>query len=290
MFDCRLQLYLIAALAVLFFSATTQARPHDLGQATTKPTVLIVNGASHTPKHFEPLQALLEESGYSVYNPRLPSNALLPPDNSHQQDVETIRDIVEELASEGKRIIVLMHSYGGFVGTNALADLGLEQRREKGLNGGVEWLAYMAALLPTAGETVGELLQGASGSSLTRRGAEAPPVRNETARALLPPLNPELVFYGDLTPEAQQWAVAELTGVSRGAFTQKSKNEAWRNIKVAYLTCEEDKAVPIALQHRMIDRIVDQGIDVQENNIVSSHSPYLSQPHTVVNWLEKLRG
>ncbi|EEU39494.1 uncharacterized protein NECHADRAFT_81727 [Fusarium vanettenii 77-13-4] len=117
----------------------------------SKPTILIVSGAFHTPKHFQPLMNLLEYSGYAVHNPRLPSNAVLPPEESHYRDIDVVRGIAEQLAHQGKRIIVLIHSYGGLVGTNGLAGLGLQERARKGLDGGIEWLAYMTAIVPAKG-------------------------------------------------------------------------------------------------------------------------------------------
>lgn len=123
-----------------------------VAEYASKPTVLIVSGAAHTPKHFQPLMNLLEYSGYAVHNPRLPSNAVLPPAESHYRDIDVVRGIAEQLVQEGKRIIVLMHSYGGVVGTNGLAGLALEERARKGLDGGIEWLAYMTAMIPAKGE------------------------------------------------------------------------------------------------------------------------------------------
>lgn len=286
----RFQVFLIALLGVFFCFPTTEAHPRSVIPEPTKPTILIVSGVSHTPKHFEPIQTIFENSGYSVHNPRLPSNALLPPTHSHQRDVDTIRGIAEQLTAEGKRIIVLMHSYGGFVGTNALYDLGLEQREKQGLHGGVEWLAYMATLLPMAGETVADLLQLDSGLSLERRVDGSSDTRNKTSRVLLPPLNPEAVFYGDLAPEAQEWAVAELTGVSSDAFSQSLQNESWRYIKTGYLACKLDQSVPVRLQDEMVERVRERGVHVQQKTINSSHSPYLSQPQTVIDWIEELQN
>lgn len=143
-------LYQLATLFLALYFARGTTEP------MSKPTVLIVSGAAHTPKHFEPLKTLLESSGYDVYNPRLPSNSIYPPDHSYQRDVDTVREIAEQLAHEEKRIIVLMHSYGGFVGTDAMAGLGLEARARQGLRGGIEWLAYMTAWLPAKGQGIND--------------------------------------------------------------------------------------------------------------------------------------
>ncbi|RMJ18211.1 hypothetical protein CDV36_002142 [Fusarium kuroshium] len=252
-----------------------------VAEYASKPTILIVSGAAHTPKHFQPLMNLLEYSGYAVHNPRLPSNALLPPAESHFRDIDVVRGIAEQLIHEGKRIIVLMHSYGGVVGTNGLAGLGLEERARKGLDGGIEWLAYMTATVPAKGEKLND--------GPTVDGAPQPVVNltivdNRVSLVL----NPEESFYHDLSPEALKMAIAELTGFSVHPATVTVQNEAWRHSKVAYLRCDQDRAIYWKAQQAMIDRIVKEGVDVEVTRCNASHSPFLSQPQTVVDWIKGL--
>jgi len=114
--------------------------------------VLIISGGCHTPVHFTPISDILLSRGYTVSNLRLPSNSILPPPNSFQADIELVRGVAEQKAEGGQEIIVLMHSYGGFLGTEALVGLGVKERRKQGLPGGIKWLAYMAALVPFKGE------------------------------------------------------------------------------------------------------------------------------------------
>ena len=64
-------------------------------------------------------------------------------------DVVAIRDAVSKLANEGKEIIFTMHSAGAYVGSQALKDLGLAHRKERGEAGGVAKLVFLTgALLP----------------------------------------------------------------------------------------------------------------------------------------------
>ncbi|KAJ3526334.1 hypothetical protein NM208_g11242 [Fusarium decemcellulare] len=247
----------------------------------SKPTILLVSGAAHTPKHFEPLMHLLESSGYAVHNPRLPSNAIYPPENSHYRDIDVAREIAEQLAHQGKRIIVLMHSYGGIVGTNGLAGLGLEERARKGLNGGIEWLAYMAAIVPAKGEMASDTAALGGGPGIT---LNTTIIDNRISVVE----NPEKMFYHDLSPEALKSALAELTAFSTHPPTVTVRNEAWRYIRVSYLKCDEDRAIPPKTQQAMIDRVVSMGVDVDVTSCNASHSPFLSQPQTVVDWITSL--
>ena len=64
-------------------------------------------------------------------------------------DVVAIRDAISKLANEGQEIVFIMHSAGAYVGSQALKDLGLAHRKQRGEAGGVAKLAYLTgALLP----------------------------------------------------------------------------------------------------------------------------------------------
>ena len=52
-----------------------------------------------------------------------------------------------DLADAGYPIVLLMHSYGGIVGSNALKDLSLIERKRAGPPGGVVHLIYMVAFI-----------------------------------------------------------------------------------------------------------------------------------------------
>ena len=64
-------------------------------------------------------------------------------------DVQAIREAVEDVVNQSKEIILIMHSAGGYTGSQAVKDLGLTQRKERGQVGGVKKLVYVSgALLP----------------------------------------------------------------------------------------------------------------------------------------------
>jgi pimeloyl-ACP methyl ester carboxylesterase len=65
---------------------------------------------------------------------------------------------------------------------------------------------------------------------------------------------------------------------------------AWREIPAAYLVCEEDKALPAALQDAMAQGVKAAGANIVIERINSSHSPYLSQPEAIVGFLRRAAG
>ncbi|RMZ23569.1 hypothetical protein D0859_12389 [Hortaea werneckii] len=99
---------------------------------TPNPTVLIVHGAFHVPQHFEHLASLLQQAGYRVEVPALPSIGIeQDPGNALELDAGFLCDKIEELVVGEKRdVVVLMHSYGGQCGSEAVASF-LEQPKQR---------------------------------------------------------------------------------------------------------------------------------------------------------------
>lgn len=123
------------------------------------PTILLVHGAWHTPRAYEPLTRALEARNFKTICPLLPScNPALPPTHSLAEDVSLIRSIATRLIEdEGQEVVAIAHSYGGVVVTDALAGLGWAQKSKEGKNGGVVNLVYLAAFIPRAGQSLAGL-------------------------------------------------------------------------------------------------------------------------------------
>lgn len=55
--------------------------------------------------------------------------------------------MVKLLVHGGEDVVLLMHSYGGVVGTNAIAGLARRERQVRNLRGGVGQLIYVASFM-----------------------------------------------------------------------------------------------------------------------------------------------
>ena len=55
---------------------------------------------------------------------------------------------------KGKNVVLVMHSYGGIAGTNAVSGLEAELRREEGKEGGVVHCLFVAAFLVPKGKSL----------------------------------------------------------------------------------------------------------------------------------------
>ncbi|KAI1458759.1 alpha/beta-hydrolase [Annulohypoxylon moriforme] len=126
--------------------------------APTKLTVVLVHGAWHVPASYDKLVVALQSAGYEVYVPHLTSmNGTRPPDGDLVTDTALVRSCVVNLVEAGQIVIILLHSYGGQVGTNALHGLSYQARMSQGLSGGVSHLIYMCAfILPEGWSTLNQ--------------------------------------------------------------------------------------------------------------------------------------
>ena len=119
-----------------------------------KSHVVLIPGAWHSGDAYDLLVPLLRVHGHETTSLTLPSVGAEPPLTSLEPEVEYIRNTVEPLSEQGKEIVVVMHSYGGFAGSAALHGLSRAERHEKGLNGGIVALVYLAAWMLDEGQSI----------------------------------------------------------------------------------------------------------------------------------------
>ncbi|RMZ79359.1 hypothetical protein DV736_g6680, partial [Chaetothyriales sp. CBS 134916] len=191
----------------------------------------------------------LEARGYTVLCPQQPSTDANPPTKTMYDDADLVRSELELLVENGKDILLVMHSYGGVVGTQAAAGLGKAERQKKGQKGG-----------------------------------ELAPFIKPEEDGSCNPMNPEQVFYQDLSPEEQKHWASRLR--PQGTITQFNPltQVAYEDIPLSYLYCENDQALPLAIQKLMVEKC---GVKVQEFTCSAGHSPFLSQPDMFVDCVIK---
>jgi alpha-beta hydrolase superfamily lysophospholipase len=134
-----------------------------MGTSTSDPkdvAIVVIQGSFHTPQAYHELTERLKHYGHATFQPKLPScsktgDADFPSKTLHD-DSAVVKIIVEQLVNEQKRaVFVVMHSYGGLVGSNAISkELSFAYRKQAGLLGGVIHLHYIAAFVLDVGQTV----------------------------------------------------------------------------------------------------------------------------------------
>ena len=84
---------------------------------------------------------------------QLPSSG--NPVTSHLEDTAVVRKALQSLiVSEGKCVILVMHSYGGVAGTNAVSGLEATARMRNGEKGGVIHCLFLSAFLVPKGSSL----------------------------------------------------------------------------------------------------------------------------------------
>lgn len=241
----------------------------------TNPTIVLCQGAWHQPAHYLGLTNALTQAGFKVRCPPLPScSGARPPTASLKDDVSTISKLLTSLVEKGDAILILMHSYGGTVGTNATdPKLSAAERTKHGLSGGILGLFYMCAFLLQPGETV----QSASTTMVLERD---PVVVAEDLSSSVG--DPRFLFYNDLDAATAEENLKLLKTNNVRSFTEPVTETPWMVIPSAYLYCEDDKMLWHRLQIEFLRVVKEKGGIVHEETLNCGHCPFLSKRDEVV--------
>ena len=156
-----------AALLLSLVSFSTSARA-----AESDPTIVLVHGAFASPAGWAEVANALHKDGYRTATPALGLNSVA-------DDVAIVRATLDSIP--GDKILV-GHSYGGFVITNAASG-----------RSDVRGLVYTAAYVPDSGETITSLGAGyAPGAFLDHLGVRPVPDRHRRPAVLPRGLRPGL--------------------------------------------------------------------------------------------------
>jgi pimeloyl-ACP methyl ester carboxylesterase len=228
-----------------------------------KPTIVLVHGAWADGSSWNAVSTELQGQGFTVLTP---SNLL--------RGVTTDAPYVASfLAQRTKGPVVLVgHSYGGFVITNAAL-----------AGGDVKALVYVDAFMPDEGETTFVVL-GDSGSALAVPDPTTvldvvgyPGAPEGDADAYLKPDVVHTAFAPDL-PEADRWLIAaSQRPLTLAANTIPSGVPAWKTLPSWAVIGTEDRIIPPAAQRRMAGRA---GATITE--VDSSHVSMVSHPDVSV--------
>ncbi|KAI1874106.1 uncharacterized protein JN550_002685 [Neoarthrinium moseri] len=221
---------------------------------STMLTILIVHGGWHKPQHYDELKKLLEEDGYEVHVPRLPSSHESRPPNYLSDDTKFVRSSVEKLVRDGRKVVVLMDSYGGQVGSNGLYGLGQELRSTQGHEGGVSRLIYMTAYALPEGVTMMD--------------------------------KPLVVGPGRDNAEIEAYISAMVQYNGRCMY-QPSDHAAWWEIPVSYIYTSADMTVSLNYQQNFVQGLKKEGREVQTFELATGHCPNFTATKEVADIVKK---
>ena len=245
-----------------------------------KPTIVLVHGAWHVPEHYSHFIQQLQQAGFEVFCPQLPTCDETKRLNADMfGDAQVVRSQVVSLVDKAREVIMLLHSYGGAVGTEAVEGLSTSERATKKLHGGVVRLIYMCGFMLQVGESVGS-------ASLPHPVPEPVERDDATGTTFLcePPIR---LFYADVEPELAKKMEALLVRQSGPAMTDAITYPAWQHIPTTYLRTQDDQVLFPDWQERQIKAVRGAGASLAVETFKLSHSPYLSIPGKIVAAVER---
>ncbi|KAK7738303.1 hypothetical protein SLS63_002639 [Diaporthe eres] len=206
-----------------------------------KPTILLVQGSFQLPEAYGKLASALRSRGFLVVQPRLPS---LTDHDSPEFAKRDLSDDSRAIEAEAKRLVldetkdvmVVMHSYGGLVGSDAIPeDLSLQSRRRAGLAGGVCRLFYFAAFVLDQGKSVLSAFGESPNNDIRPNGRFT---MKETASTI----------YHDLPPEEARYWASKIIDQSYAVQSTPISRTAFKYIPSTYVVAEDDHALPLQYQ------------------------------------------
>ncbi|KAI1486252.1 hypothetical protein F5X96DRAFT_655958 [Biscogniauxia mediterranea] len=174
-----------------------------------------------------------------------------------------------------------MHSYGGVVGTNAVAGLARKDRQAENLPGGVVHLFYLASFMLAQGQTMRSVVEKVG---LVGRGSL---VKIEDDGTWFPT---EAIWgmYHDLEPEDQDEQVNQLVYSNICCMSSATTYEAWRYIPTTYVRTSEDRWNPPQFQDFCQANAENAGADVDVVEFKSGHSVYAKYPNELADLVAKV--
>jgi pimeloyl-ACP methyl ester carboxylesterase len=219
-----------------------------------KPTVVLVHGAWAGTSSWSGEVARLQEKGY-------PTRAVANPLRGLSGDAAVVSAYLKTVHGP---VVLVGHSYGGAVVTNAAAG-----------NAGVRALVYVDAAAPAVGETTGQL--SGAGSALD---ADPATLFDKVGGDLYLKRTPFVQSFGpDLAPADAGVLWASQRPAAGAAFTTPSAHAAWQDIPSWYVIGGSDKIITPASQQRMAQRAKSQVRTVPGG----SHLTLISHPDAVTD-------
>jgi pimeloyl-ACP methyl ester carboxylesterase len=253
----RTRVWRTALLIATFLSAAAIAAAPAPANAQSKPTVVLVHGAFADASGWSKVIGHLQRRGYPVIAPANPLRGV-------SSDAAYLKNVLSQI--EGP-IVLVGHSYGGFVMTNAAAG-----------NANVKALVYIAAFAPAEGDTVQALTAHAPGSllgpdTLTIRTFPTPDGQL-APEGYITPSAFRMVFAGDLPKAQTDVMAASQRPAALATLTQPSGPPAWARIPSWYLVAGADKTIGTANLRFMAQRIHATTVEVKG----ASHVVMMSHP------------
>jgi pimeloyl-ACP methyl ester carboxylesterase len=218
------------------------------GMATNATNIVLVHGLWADGSSWSKVIPILENAGHRIIAVQLPLHSLA-------DDVATVKRAIDLV---GGPTILVGHSYGGFVITNAGYD-----------NQNVTGLVYVSAFAPDEGESTATFVDVAT----------LPPGLLVSDSGGFAYLNPEM-FHGAFIQDANATEAETMAVVQKPAhqslFVEKSGPPAWKQLPTWFEVSEGDHIIPPDVQRNFTERMNATTISLN-----SSHASLVTHPDEI---------
>jgi len=227
-----------------------------------RPTIVLVHGSFADASGFHEVIQQLQADGYRTMAPANPLRGLA-------SDAAYVRSVLEGVDGP---IVLVAHSYGGMVITNAATG-----------NPNVRALVYINGFAPVEGETVNDLAYKFPGSMLVPENltVRSYPVTDPAATGQEAYINADVfheAFAADLDRRTTDEMAATQRPIDLASLQGPSGPPAWEAVPSWFIIGEDDHTIPAQLHRFMAERAGA----VRTVELRASHAVMVSNPAAVV--------
>lgn len=231
--------------------------------STSRPTIVLVHGSFADASGFTDVIEQLQARGYATIAPSNPLRTLMT-------DSAYVRSVLDTIDTP---IVLVAHSYGGMVITNAATG-----------QPNVEALVYINGFAPEEGESAFDLAYKFPGSMLTPENltVRPHPTTDPTQTGQDAYINADVfheAFAADVAPGTTAAMAATQRGIDLASLQQPSGPHAWKTIPSWFVIGQDDHTIPANLHRFMAKRAGA----VRAVELPASHVAMLSKPAEVVD-------
>jgi pimeloyl-ACP methyl ester carboxylesterase len=248
----RGRLHRLGALIAAALMLSLSSFPTSAKAAESNPTIVLVHGAFASPAGWDRVANALHKDGYQTATPALGLESV-------SGDVSIVQATLDSIP--GDKILV-GHSYGGFVITNAAIG-----------RSDVRGLVYTAAYVPDTGETINSLSDGYTPGAFLAHLVLAP---SFPFVIVDPQFFPE-DFAQDLNPKLAAQIAADQRPSSLFIFGTPSGSGAWHALPSWYAVSGADRAIDPDLQRFMAGRAGSTTVQFDEASHVGGLTHYATR-------------
>ncbi|KAL4939279.1 hypothetical protein BDV06DRAFT_199300 [Aspergillus oleicola] len=248
----------------------------------TSTAILVIHGAYFLPPSWDDFIARLKDRNFTVECPRLPTcSDSKPPTATLADDVFVVRSAARSLIEAGHKILVLAHSYGGMVASEAITPDLYSSNKDEGH--GIVSLVLLSAWLVQPNSSLHDVIAKYGFQCDVDLGSDD---GGSTVYAKNAPES----FYNDIARERAEKLTRDNVTHNWAAAGGGISGAPWKEIESVYVHLKQDLAIKLPLQESMVQEAVKAGGKIRPEELDSGHCPFLSRAEELVGIVVKAAG